>query len=110
VHPAEKRLREEFAELQVEIKEEKSQKVDLGRGESFGFLGFDSRRIRCRRGVWRASYTPKLKKRTALLRKLKDVFRRQQSQPVDLVVEFAVGWATSRLDIPANASASSTTR
>jgi hypothetical protein len=29
------------------------------------------------------SYTPKLKKRTALLRKLKDVFRRFQSQPVD---------------------------
>jgi RNA-directed DNA polymerase len=25
--------------------------------------------------VWRAHYTPKLKKRTALLRKLKDVFR-----------------------------------
>ena len=32
-------------------------------------------------------YTPKLKKRTALLRKLKDVFRRRQSQPVDRVVK-----------------------
>ena len=32
-------------------------------------------------------YTPKLKKRTALLRKLKDVFRRHQSQPVDRVVK-----------------------
>jgi hypothetical protein len=32
-------------------------------------------------------YTPKLKKRTALLRKLKDVFRRYQSQPVDRVVQ-----------------------
>jgi RNA-directed DNA polymerase len=83
----EKRLREEFAELQVEINEEKSRNVDLGRGESFGFLGFDFRRIRSRRGVWRANYTPKLKKRTALLRKLKDVFRRHQSQPVDRVVK-----------------------
>jgi hypothetical protein len=36
--------------------------------------------------LWRANYTPKLKKRTALLRKLKDVFRRYQSQPVDRVV------------------------
>src|SRR5262250_3186295 len=83
----EKRLREELAELQVEINEEKSRNVDLGRGESFGFLGFDFRRIRSRRGVWCAQYTPKLKKRTALLRKLKDVFRRYQSQPLDRVVQ-----------------------
>jgi len=83
----EKRLREELAKLQVEINDEKSRIVDLSRGESFGFLGFDFRRIRSRRGVWRAHYTPKLKKRTALLRKLKDVFRRYQSQPVDRVVQ-----------------------
>ena len=83
----EKRIREELADLQVEINEEKSRIVDLGRGESFGFLGFDFRRIRSRRGAWRANYTPKLKKRTALLRKLKDVFRRYQSQPVDRVVQ-----------------------
>ena len=83
----EKRLREELAKLQVEINDEKSRIVDLGRGESFGFLGFDFRRLRSQRGVWRAHYTPKLKKRTALLRKLKDVFRRFQSQPVDRVVQ-----------------------
>src|ERR1019366_7570461 len=82
----EKRLREELGELQVEINEEKSRIVDLGRGESFGFLGFDFRWMRSLRGVWRAHYTPKLKKRTALLRRLKDVFRRHQSQPVDRVV------------------------
>ena len=46
----EKRLREELAKLQVEINEEKSRTVDLGRGESFGFLGFDFRRIRSRTG------------------------------------------------------------
>jgi RNA-directed DNA polymerase len=83
----EKRLREELAKLQVEINDEKSRIVDLTRGESFGFLGFDFRRIRSRRGVWRAYYTPKLKKRTALLRKLKAVFRRYQSQPVDRVIQ-----------------------
>ena len=32
-------------------------------------------------------YTPKLKKRTALLRQLKDVFRSFQSQPADRVVQ-----------------------
>src|SRR3981081_500148 len=83
----EKRLREEFAELQVEINEEKSRNVDLSRGESFGFLGFDYRRMRSRRGVWRVNYTPKLNKRTAFLRKLNDVFRRHQSQPVDRVLK-----------------------
>ena len=39
----EKRLREELAALQVEINEEKSRTVDLRRGESFGYLGFDFR-------------------------------------------------------------------
>jgi RNA-directed DNA polymerase len=82
----EKRLREEFAKLQVEINEEKSSIGDLGRGEKFGFLGFDFRRIRSLRGVWRPHYVPKLKKRTALLQKLKEVFRRYQSQPVDRVI------------------------
>jgi RNA-directed DNA polymerase len=82
------RLREEFAKLQVEVNEEKSRTVNLDRSESFGFLGFDFRRLRSvQRQVWRAHYTPKLKKRTALLRKLKEVFRRYQSQPVDRVVE-----------------------
>jgi hypothetical protein len=57
--------------------------VDLDPAESFGFLGFDFRRLRSvRRHVWRAHYTPKLKKRTAFLRKLKVMFRRYQSQPV----------------------------
>ena len=41
-----KRLREEFGKLQVEINDEKSRIVDLERGESFGFLGFDFRFLR----------------------------------------------------------------
>jgi RNA-directed DNA polymerase len=82
----EKRLREELAELQVEVNGEKSRIVDLARGDSFGFLGFDFRRIRSHWGVWRAHCTPKLKKRTALLRKLKEVFRRHRSQPVDRII------------------------
>jgi RNA-directed DNA polymerase len=83
-----KRLREEFAKLQVEINEEKSHIVELERGESFGFLGFDFRCLRSgKRQVWRAHYTPKLKKRTALLRKLKEVFGRYDSQPVERLIK-----------------------
>ena len=40
-----RRLREEFAKLDVEVNEEKSRIVDLTQGESFGFLGFDFRRV-----------------------------------------------------------------
>src|SRR5436309_7676439 len=83
----EKRLREELAKLQVEVNEEKSRKVDLQQGESFGFLGFEFRRIRSRRGRWMPLRTPRGKKRTALLRKLKLVFRRYRSQPVKELIE-----------------------
>jgi RNA-directed DNA polymerase len=82
----EKRLREEFAKLHVEINDEKSRIVDLGRGESFGFLGFDFRFLRGLSGAWRPHYTPKLKKRTALVRRLKEVFRRYRSQPIERVI------------------------
>jgi len=82
-----KRLREEFGKLQVEVNEEKSRTVDLTCGESFGFLGFDFRSVLSLKKVWRANYAPKLKKRTALLRKLKEIFRRFQSQPIDRIIE-----------------------
>jgi RNA-directed DNA polymerase len=82
-----KRLREELAKLRVEINEEKSRLADLAKGDSFGFLGFEFRRILSRKGAWRPNYPPKLKKRTALLGKLRDVFRRYASQPVGRVIE-----------------------
>ena len=81
-----KRLREEFAKLQVDINDDKSCVVDLERGESFGFLGFDFRYLRSLRGVMRPHYVPKLKKRTALLRQLKEVFRQHRSQPIERVI------------------------
>jgi len=83
----ERRLREELAELQVEVNEEKSRKVDLQRGESFGFLGFEFRRVRNRRGRWMPLLLPKGKKRTALLNKLKEIFRDFRSQPVGKLIE-----------------------
>jgi RNA-directed DNA polymerase len=83
----EKRLREEFDKLGVEINDEKSRTVDLCQDESFGFLGFDFRYTRSIvRKVWRPSYTPKLKKRTALIREIKEVFRRHRSQPIERVI------------------------
>ena len=94
---AHKRLLEEFEKLDVQMNQEKTRIVDLTQDESFSFLGFDFRRIKTRRGVWGVRFTPRMKARTALLRKLKDVFRRYQSQPVDRVVylinSILRGWA-----------------
>src|SRR6266852_6084096 len=87
VRAMEKRLREELAKLKVEINEEKTRMVNLSKGESFGFLGFEFRLVRSRRGKWRTQFVPKMKKRTALLRKLKAIFQRFVSQPVRRVIE-----------------------
>ena len=70
-----RRLREEFAKLDLQLNEEKSRIVDLRQGEVFGFLGFTIRRLRSTRGKWWVQQTPAMKQRTALLQKLKEVFR-----------------------------------
>lgn len=91
-----RRLREELAKLQVELNEEKSRMVDLRADASFGFLGFDFRRVRSRRGVWRPNFAPQMKKRTGLLRKLAQIFREHRSQPprdiVRLINPILRGW------------------
>jgi RNA-directed DNA polymerase len=94
-----RRLRQELAKLEVEINEDKSRVVELAEGEAFGFLGFDFRRVRSRKGRWQVYTTPMMKGRTALLRKLKEIFRRFQSQPVDRVIglinPILRGWVNS---------------
>jgi len=94
----EKRLREEFGGLRVDVNEEKSRVVDLAKGESFSFLGFQIRRVRSRAGRWMPLRLPELKKRTALLRRLKEHFRHLESQPAARVIEkinpVLRGWVT----------------
>jgi len=81
-----KRLLEELEKLGIQVNQEKTRMVDLTRNETFSFLGFDFRRIKTRQGRWGVRITPRMKARTALLRKLKEVFRRHNSQPVDRVI------------------------
>ncbi|MBU0684327.1 MAG: group II intron reverse transcriptase/maturase [Candidatus Thermoplasmatota archaeon] len=82
-----RRLREELVKLQVEINEEKTRNVDLAAGENFDFLGFRFQRRRSQRGKWWPCYEPVPAKRTELVRKLKEIFRRYRSQPVARVIE-----------------------
>ncbi len=92
-----KRLSEEFERLGIQMNYEKTRIVDLSCDETFSFLGFDYRRVKTQRGVWGIRITPRMKARTALLRDLKEVFRRHKSQPVDRVIylinPMLRGWA-----------------
>src|ERR1700691_2279487 len=86
VKAIDKRLREEFAKLRVAINEDKSRMVDLKKGESFTFLGFEFRRVLSLQRKWRPQYAPKLEERTALFEKLREVFRKHVSWPVETVI------------------------
>ena len=83
---AHRRLLEELEKLDVQVNQEKSRMVDLTQDETFSFLGFDIRRVRTLQGKWGVRVTLQMKTRTALLRKLKEVFRCHNSQPVDRVI------------------------
>lgn len=93
-----RRIREELAKLGIPVNEEKSRVVDLEREETFTFLGFDFRQVCSRQGAWRPQYTPTRHKRTELLQKLREVFRRHRSHPVQEVIReinpILAGWLT----------------
>jgi len=82
-----RRLLEEFSKIGVEINQDKTRQVNLNTGETFNFLGFNFRKARTRKGKWGVQYAPKMEARNILLSKIKDIFRRFQSQPVERVVE-----------------------
>jgi RNA-directed DNA polymerase len=87
-HAAHKRLLEELAKLHVQVNAEKTRLVELHRlGESFGFLGFEYRKAVTLRGKQGVRFVPKMKARTSVLGKIKEVFGRFQSQPVDRVID-----------------------
>ena len=92
-----RRLIQELDKLGVKVNSQKTKIVDLTRGQTFSFLGFVYRRIKTRRGKWGVNIVPKMKARTALLRKLKEIFRRHKSQPIDRVIclinPILRGWA-----------------
>jgi RNA-directed DNA polymerase len=81
-----KKLLEELARIDVKVNAEKTKLVDMTKGETFSFLGFDFRRGKTRNGKWGVHTTPRMKARTKLLQDLKDIFRRFVSQPVGRVI------------------------
>ncbi len=91
-----KRLEVELKKVEVEINEEKTRVVDISRGESFGFLGFDLRGARNRWGKRFILRTPKRKKQQELLRRVSHILQksrhRKVQQVISLINPVIIGW------------------
>jgi len=87
VETVQRRIEEELDKLQVELNEDKSKVVDLTKGESFTFLGFEFRRVKSRNGKWRPHYTPQQEKRKKLLNNLQQIFDVHHSRPIREIIE-----------------------
>src|ERR1035438_866604 len=82
------RLHEQLAPLGVELNKEKTQMVDVLNGEAFGFLGFDLRSVRKRKGdSYLLLMTPKKKARKAIKAKVRDIVQHSGATPMPKVVE-----------------------
>lgn len=81
------RLEEQLAPLGVELNREKTKLVNTLKGETFGFLGFDLRRVRKRQGDGHfILMTPKKKARKAIKAKVRDLIRRGGATPAKEIV------------------------
>ena len=91
-----KRLEEELKKVAIEINEEKTKVVDFGRGESFGFLGFDLREGRNRFGKRFVLRTPKRRKQSELLRRVRRILKFSRHRKLPEVLErirpVIMGW------------------
>jgi group II intron reverse transcriptase/maturase len=81
------RLQEQFTPLGVELNKEKTKVVDTLKGETFGFLGFDLRRTRKRKGNGHyLQMNPKKKARKAIKAKVRDIIQHSGATPLPKVV------------------------
>lgn len=96
---AQQRLEEQLAPLGVELNLEKTRMVNTLKGEAFGFLGFDLRRVRKRKGDgYFLLMTPKKKARKAVKAKVRDIIARGGATPATELVQrinvTLAGWVT----------------
>jgi group II intron reverse transcriptase/maturase len=91
------RLNEQLVTLGVTLNEEKTQIVDMLKGESFGFLGFDLRRVMNRQGTkYFILMTPKKKARKAIKTKIREIIKNGGASPTKEIIakinEAVAGW------------------
>ncbi len=82
-----KRLKEEFDKLQVQMNEEKTKVVNLKEGGCFSFLGFDFRLNRNREGALYVSKTPRKKKYKEIGKKVKAALKANWNKPLNEVIQ-----------------------
>ena len=82
-----KRLKEEFDKLQVQMNEEKTKVVNLKEGGCFSFLGFDFRLNRNREGALYVSKTPRKKKYKEIGKKVKAALKANWNTPLNEVIQ-----------------------
>jgi group II intron reverse transcriptase/maturase len=82
------RLQEQFELIGVELNPEKTKVVNTLKGEAFGFLGFDLRRVRKQGGDgYFILMTPKKKARKAVKAKVRDIIARGGATPAAELVK-----------------------
>jgi group II intron reverse transcriptase/maturase len=82
------RLEEQLAPLGVELNREKTKRVDTLKGEAFGFLGFDLRRVPKREGGGHfILMAPKKKARKAIKATVRDLLRHGGATPAKELVQ-----------------------
>ena len=82
------RLREQIAPLGVELNLEKTRMVNTLKGEAFGFLGFDLRRVCKQNGDGHfILMTPKKNARQAIKANVRDIIARSGASPMPMVVQ-----------------------
>lgn len=90
------RLEVELKKVEVEVNQEKTRVVDVSRGGSFGFLGFDLREAKNRLGKRFILRTPKKKKQSELLRRIGKLLKFSRHRKLKEVLErirpVIVGW------------------
>ena len=91
------RLNEQLVTLGVTLNEEKTQIVDMLKGESFSFLGFDLRRVMNQQGTkYFILMTPKKKARKAIKSKIREIIRNGGAFPTKEIIakinKTVAGW------------------
>jgi group II intron reverse transcriptase/maturase len=81
------RLQEHLVPLGVSLNKEKTRLADLLKGESFGFLGFDFRRVPNRQGTGHfILMTPKKKARKAVKAKIREIIKHGGATPAKEII------------------------
>lgn len=91
------RLQEYIEPLQVSLNTEKTKIVDTLKGESFGFLGFDFRRVSSRKhSKPYILMTPKKKARKGIKARIREIIKRGGAAPAKVIIskinEVLTGW------------------